>query len=59
MLKDMDRITVLDDDCDNTKAGTNKSNIPQTKEFVRTPESDENLPSCSGTHTTILNLVTW
>ena len=46
----MDRITVLDDDCDNTKAGTNKSNIPQTKEFVRTPESDNNLPSCSGTH---------
>ena len=46
----MDRITVLDDDGDNIKASTNKSNLPRTKECVRTPESDKNLPSCSGTH---------
>ena len=46
----MDRITVLDDDGDNIEATSNKSKIPQTKECVRTPESDENMPSCSGTH---------
>ena len=46
----MDRITVLDDDGDNIKVNTNKSNIPQTKECVITPKSDNNLPSCSGTH---------
>ncbi|XP_063677575.1 zinc finger protein 771-like [Bolinopsis microptera] len=50
VLKDRDRIIVLDDDGDNTRGSTNKSNIPQTKDCVRKPESDDNLPSCSGVH---------
>ncbi|XP_063688670.1 histone-lysine N-methyltransferase PRDM9-like [Bolinopsis microptera] len=51
VLKDMDRITVLDNDVDHTKSSTNKSNIPQSKEYARTtPEPNDNLPSCSGTH---------
>ena len=47
VLKDMDRITVLDDDNDDTKGGANKSNIPHTKGSVGTPDFVDNIPSCS------------
>ena len=47
VLKDMNRITVLDDDDTEVKGSTNYSTIPRTDGRIVTSHLDANQPSCS------------